>query len=836
MRYNQAVHDHWRLSVDTDGRTLGLLSAAAHDLIGLSFPAEVPGCVHTDLLNAGELVDPFLDDNERKVAWVGRTDWRYDRPTIWEGPEHEQLDLVFEGLDTVADIEIDGVRIGSTRNMHRSYRFDVSDVLATGHHHLAVRFTSAYTEAEELQEKLGRRPNAYPEPFNYVRKMACSFGWDWGPTLVTSGIWRPMRLEGWSIARIARARPFTDFVDGIGKLTLHLDVERTESGRDRDLAVIVKVGNGHVAKTIISGNDTDVVMSVDIADASAWYPVGYGEQSLYLLEIVISDANSGDQLDSWQRRIGFRSLEVDRTVDDIGGKFTFRINDIDVFAKGVNWIPDDIFPSRMTLDRYKLRLQQAADANVNLVRVWGGGIYESEDFYQVCDELGLLTWQDFLFSCASYPEEEPIRSEVIAEARENVARLSSHPSLVLWNGNNETLWLHEFAHWAGQEGGQLSWGENYYLKTLPAIVAEVDPSRPYSEGSPWSGSWKYEPNDPDHQTFHSWEVWNREDYLNYRKMAPRFVSEFGWQAPPTWATLRRSVSDDPLMPNSAGVLHHQKADDGNGKLDRGLAPHFTQPFSTDAWHYLTQLNQVRAVQMGVEHWRSHWPRTAGTVLWQLNDLWPATSWAAIDGDGRLKPLYFALRDMYSDRLVTFQPRGMTLVVALINDTDHAWSDHVLIQRLSFHGEVSASQELHAVVPPRSVKCLEISADVSVFHDVNRELLVASVGGERALWFGAPDKDLEFPEGSFSVETIQVRGGLDVTVTANTLIRDLLLQPDRIDPGATTDRGFVTLLPGESTMFRVRSTEPVPPATMEWPYVLTHLATVLAESQVVLNVE
>ncbi|BCY09774.1 glycoside hydrolase family 2 protein [Actinoplanes sp. L3-i22] len=754
--------------------------------------ASVPGCVHTDLLAAGRIPDPFLDDNEKAVAWVGRADWAYQREIAWDGPEHERVDLVFDGLDTVAAIELGGVEVGTTRNMHRSYRYDVTGLLAGGPQPLSVRFTSAYTEAERVRELLGARDNAYPEPFNFIRKMACGFGWDWGPTLVTAGIWRPVRLEGWSTARLASVRPLATWSDGIGRLDLSVAIERT---RPRDLRVRVSLGGREIAVRQIDG--LELRLSLDVDDVVPWRPL---EPALDDLRVELLDG--ADVLDHWERRIGFRSVAIDRS----GGGFVFHLNGEPVLIKGVNWIPDDIFPSRMTRERYALRLGEAVAAGVNLIRVWGGGIYESRDFYEVCDELGLMVWQDFLFACADYPEEEPIFSEVVAEARENVARLAPHPSLITWNGNNENLWLHQAMPW-NAAGAYQTWGERYYLETLPAIVAELDPSRPYQAGSPWSGSWEHEPNDPEHGTFHSWEVWNREDYLNYRDSTPRFVAEFGWQAPPAWTTLREAVSDEPMLPDSPGVLHHQKAEDGNGKLARGLAPHFgVFDGSTEAWHYLTQLNQVRAVRTGVEHWRSHWPHTGGSILWQLNDLWPVTSWAAIDGAGRYKPLYFALREMNADRALTIQPRDGGLTLAVLNNTAAPWVGTV---RFSSLAAVQVS------VPPRSVALVPAPA---------AEMLVADLDECRALFFKA---DFSYEDPGLTVDAVPVPGGLDVRVHAAGLARDLLLQPDRIHPRATVDRGFVTLLPGESTVFHVRAPLDLDPAAVKAPWVLTDLATVMA---------
>ncbi len=783
---------------------------------GPGVPATVPGCVHTDLLASALSPVPFLDDNEKAVAWVGHADWAYARDVAWSGARPERIDLVFEGLDTVASIELDGVRLGDTSNMDRSYRFDVTGLIGATPKRLQVGFRSAYQEAHAVREMLGPRPNAYPEPFNFVRKMACSFGWDWGPTLVTAGIWRPVRLEGWSTARLHTVRPLATWVDGRGHLDLAVEAERTG---DAPLEIRVLLDQHEVASGPLTPR-----LRLDLDDVRPWSPAGYGEQPLY--ELTVELLHEGAVLDRWQRRTGFRSAEIDRTRDAAGHRFLIAVNYQAVLVKGVNWIPDDIFPSRMTRPRYELRLREAAAAGVNLIRVWGGGLYEDRHFYEVCDELGLMVWQDFLFACACYPEEEPLGSEVEAEARENVTRLAVHPSLITWSGNNENLWLHGVSGWAAQPGGERSWGENYYLRTLPQIVAELDPSRPYQAGSPWSGSWMYDPNDTDHGTFHSWDVWNRQGYERYRDSAPRFVAEFGWQAPPAWRTLRDAVSDEPLRPDSPGVLHHQKAEDGNGKLARGLAPHFPPPTGTEAWHYLTQLNQVRAIRTGVEHWRSYWPHTGGTILWQLNDLWPVTSWAAIDGAGRHKPLYFELGALYAPRALTVQPRDGVLVVAVLNDSPQPWHGELSMRRQDVDGAVHSEYACPVAAGARSVALVPIPRDCLPGE---AEFLVARLDDARALWFAVPDRVFAYPDAGLTVTAEPVPGGLDVRVEAAGLARDVLLQADRLHPDAVADRGFLTLLPGESTTIHVRGPAELDPALVKAPWVLTDLAAVLHRS-------
>ncbi|MEU2503505.1 glycoside hydrolase family 2 protein [Streptomyces sp. NPDC007863] len=761
-----------------------------------ALPAQVPGCVHTDLLAAGVIPDPFLGPNETEIAWVGRRAWSYVTDLAADDGRHERRELVFDGLDTAAEVLLGGASLGSTRNMHRVHRFDVTGRSGP----LEVRFDSAYDEAERVRSLTGDRPNVYPEPFQYIRKMACSFGWDWGPTVVTAGMWRPVRLEHWSTARLAEVRPLVTVDGTTGRVELRAGTARTESGAGRPLTLRATVA-GVVAETSFDG--AEAVLGLEVPEPELWWPRGYGSQPLYGLDVELLDTD-GTPLDSWSRRIGFRTVTVDRSADERGTGFTFVVNGTRIFARGVNWIPDDVLPSRVTPERYRTRLTQAAEANIDLVRIWGGGIYEDDAFYDVCDELGLMVWQDFLFACAAYPEEQPLRGEVEAEARDNVVRLMPHPSLVLWNGNNENLWGFRDWDWEEPLAGD-SWGEGYYLGILPRIVAELDPTRPYTAGSPWSGSWDHHPNDPRHGTHHSWEVWNRQDYAEYRADVPRFCAEFGWQAPPAISTLRRALPGEDLAPDSPGMLHHQKAEDGNGKLNRGIERHFGLPDGDfDRWHYLAQVVQARAVAAGIEHWRSHWPVCAGTVVWQLNDCWPVSSWAAIDGDGHLKPLYHELRRVYADRLLSLVPADGGPVLALDNQSGTTWRTPVTLRRVAADGTVLKEASLDLEAAARTVLRMVVPSSLLPAADSGKELLVADADGLRAVHLPVYEKEFAYPEPLYDV-LVEPAGDGDavVTVTARTLVRDLLLQADRLAPAASADRGLVTLLPGEEVRITVR---------------------------------
>jgi len=787
----------------TDGWTARAVAGEIPTAVeGVSFPATVPGCIHLDLLAAGVVADPYLDENERACQWVGRVDWRYETAFDWDGSNTDpDIDLVAAGLDTLAVVELNGEVVARTANMHRSYRFPIADRLQAGRNELAVTFTAPVDGAQRASVALGPRPLEYPHPYNAIRKMASNFGWDWGPDLATAGIWRPLSIQSWHGARIAGVRPLVTVDGSAGLLVAHVEVQRSP-GHDAALTVSLEI-DGQQVSAVVGHGATSAVLEATVADAALWWPHGFGDQALYPLAVTLRDA-AGPR-DSWHGRVGFRNVTLDTDPDEHGTPFTLQVNGTPVFARGVNWIPDDCFPSRITHDRYAQRLQQARDANVNLVRIWGGGIYESDDFYDICDELGLLVWQDFLFACAAYAEEEPLRAEVAAEAREAITRLSPHPSLVLWNGGNENIWGHEDWGWKEQLDGR-SWGWGYYTDLLPSLLAELDPTRPYSPGSPYSMSPELHPNDPAHGTMHIWDVWNQLDYSAYRSYRPRFVSEFGFQGPPTWATLARSIHDQPLTPESPGMLWHQKAQDGNGKLARGLIPHLPEPASFDDWHWATSLNQARAIALGIEYFRSLSPTCMGTIMWQLNDCWPVTSWAAIDGDGRAKPLWYAMRNAYRDRLLTVQPHHGGLALVAVNDSGQRWHDSVLVTRRALDGTVLTTMTVIVDLPARGTLTVSLPTSVAQAADPARELLLArtSTGSTQAWWHFVEDVDGDLPAPDLDSRLSSIDGGYRLEVTARTLTRDLVVLADRLAPDAVVDDMLITLLPGESATFTIRT--------------------------------
>lgn len=840
----QHLHENWTI------QAVGDTSEVPPPLRGLALPARVPGCVHTDLMRAGKIDDPYVGRNEFATRSIGHTDWEY-RTTFDADPnlfDHERIDLVCDGLDTVATIVLNGSVVARTENMHRGYRFDVRKLLKRGANELVITFASPVKYAEAMQRKLGRRPyvNGPAGPFNFIRKMACNFGWDWGPAVPTSGIWRGVRFEAWSILRITDVQLIRHgVVDNDFRMDVHVSCERTEVGKN------AQVFSDAACDEASAWTRVGEYLQLSVRHPKLWYPRGHGEQNICSLWVALRDATSRDVLDQRWLETGLRTVELDTSPDDIGAKFVLKVNGKPIFCKGFNWIPDDCFLDRACDPvRVRQRIQQAADAGANMLRVWGGGIYETDDFYDVCDEMGVLVWQDFLFACATYPEEEPFKSEVEAEARYNVARLAHHPSLALWNGCNENIWGYRDWGWKDSEEVKgKTWGLGYYLDLLPRIVKELDPSRPYWAASPWSGDPDPDngihPNADTHGNMHVWKPWFREDYDCYRQFAPRFCSEFGFQGPATYASIARVVPPEARDFGSLEMRHRQKSgdtvrDDGDRRNLRHMLRHFNLPgaqelldalaspnpdkkvpycgaeplhpartlpsrVNFDDLHYLLQLNQARALTLGVEWFRSRQPRCMGTLYWQLNDCWPGvTSWSCVDGDGRPKPLWYATRRFFAGVYETFQPEpDGSISLYLINETDEVYKPLVYIYRFDFDVRPLAAQNVGEVrVPPRSVHRIPVEPRVATPSDPTRELLWGNP--TMPAWFFAPDRELRYPKPSFDA------GWKDgwLTIEAKSLMRDVCVFVDRLDPAATISQQLVTLLPGEIIAFKIDSTRPL----------------------------
>lgn len=627
--------------------------------------ATVPGVVHLDLMKANKIGDPFYRLNELDVAWVEEKDWWYRRE--FDAPQElvskESVELVFYGLDTFATIWLNGQEIGKANNMFIPWRFDAKRALKPGTNLLVVKLSSPVHVLNQLEEEKGKLVAANYSGRSYGRKAQYSFGWDWGPRFATSGIWRGVELRGYDTAIIRYVMARTDsLTTSVAKLHLEAEISSLKKA-DAELVFDISIQDERFSRTVsrkLNPGENLVQINLEVANPRLWWPAGYGQQLLYDFKVTLRSAN--DELDSITNRIGLRKADLVQEDDREGKSFIFRINGVPIFCKGANWIPADSFLPRVTKKDYDELLDMAVNAHMNMLRVWGGGIYESDLFYQMCDEKGLLIWQDFMFACAEYPEEEWFWDLVKKEAEETVKRTRNHPSIVIWCGNNENHWFLK----AGRFKKKKFYGETIYHRILPDICSRLDPTRPYWPSSPYGG------DDPNSQTTgdrHNWDVWaNWADYTAYQDDKGRFISEFGLQAPPVMKTIESFTEPQDRWSQSKVIEHHNKMASGTERLYRYLTGHFRIPTSFKDFVLLTQVNQGEALKCGIEQWRRRKFWTSGALFWQLNDCWPVTSWSVIDYFKRPKAAYYFVRRAFNPVLVSLVKQEEKVNAFVINDT------------------------------------------------------------------------------------------------------------------------------------------------------------------------
>jgi len=604
-------------------------------------PARVPGCVHTDLQRAGEIPDPFVGTNELGLRWIEERDWEYR--THFDVPAalgtQDEIDLVADGLDTLATVTLNGRVVAQTANMFTGYRWPIKALLRRGRNELSIRFASTAQHIEKNRSL--HAPREINDPVGgctVVRKQQCQFGWDWGPRFVTAGVWRDLRLEAWSRNRLDSVRVTqTHHADRTVTLALEPELARPERGATCRWRVSLD------DLTIAEGTGS----SIRLEHPQLWWPAGHGAQPLYVLEVEVLGAD-GVSCGRWLRRIGLRTITLDQSTDEWGRAFRFVVNGRPIFAKGANWIPAHSFVADLKRSDYARDLTSAVQANMNMVRVWGGGIYESEDFYDLCDELGLLVWQDFMFACSVYPGTRDFITSVRAEAAHQLRRLRHRASLALWCGNNE-VWSINAPLDGGDRAPWRAAYEKLFHEALPAEVARHDGITPYWPSSPWRGDTATEHAAGEQRgDTHYWDVWHaRHPVKDYEKWKFRFVSEFGMQSYSSPATNATFCPPDDANVFGATMECHQKNRAGNQIILDYVSRRYRFPKSQDDLIYLSQLNQAHCMQVGVEHYRRQMPRCMGALYWQLNDCWPVASWSSIEFTGRWKALHYVARRFFA---------------------------------------------------------------------------------------------------------------------------------------------------------------------------------------------
>ncbi len=642
-------------------------------------PATVPGGVHTDLLALGKIPDPFVADNELKVMWVAENDWEYRHSFNVDAGllAEENVLLVCDGLDTIADLYVNGTYLGHAENMFRRWEWDVKSLLREGSNELLITFGSPVRFITARQAQLPLQGGGDIPGGPHLRKAPCHWGWDWGPKLPPIGVWKEIRLEGYSL-RFENVHVRQNLDMNIA--TISADIETGEFNNAEIKAHLKVTGpNGEQYKaketlsSIFEGEDGFANLSVDIPDPQLWWPNGYGAQPLYEVEVTLRDGK--DILDQRTYKLGLREITLCQEQDQWGQEFTFYVNGVRLFAKGADWIPADSLPTRITESYLEGLLKSAVDANMNMLRVWGGGYYPEDMFYDLCDRYGILVWQDFMFACGIYPADADFFENFRVEAVENVRRLRHHAALALWCGNNE------------MEQGWCDWGWNkpddplnqrlkdgydrMFHQMLPALLEDEDPDHPYwpssaSADTPFEGA-----NNQVQGDCHYWDVWHgRKPFTAYRTQYPRFMSEFGFQALPPLKTI--ATYADPADWNMTSYImeHHQRSGSGNGLMIAQMTDTFRMPKDFSSLVYLSLLLQAEGIRYGVEHWRRNRNRVSGTLIWQLNDCWPVASWASLDYFGRWKALHYAAKRFYAPLLLSVAEEGKNMRVHVTSDLVH----------------------------------------------------------------------------------------------------------------------------------------------------------------------
>ncbi len=654
----QSLNGHWTLNVLTQQR----------EPVFSDVSAQVPGSVYTDCLAAGLIGDPFYRDQELDALKLMEHRFIYTR-TFAADPDLGRCDAVLLrcfGLDTLASVYLNDRLIDRTDNMHRTYEYAVDDYLRDGENEIRIEFDSPTRFIREAWDEapINGADDAM-RGFPYLRKAHCMFGWDWGPRLPDAGIWRPIELVGIKKARISQVYIWQDHSPE--QVMVDLDIE-TEDWSEQDgvvsLRTVTTLSDPEGHELLTQENDSSLV----ILQPRLWWPRGYGEQPLYTITVKLYAGD--DCVDIWQRRIGLRTVTVSRQPDEWGESFAHEINGVKLFAMGADYIPEDNLTGRLNPARTRRLLEDAVLANFNTIRVWGGGYYPEDWFFDICDELGLLVWQDFMFACANYELTPEFKENIRQECIDNVIRLRHHASLALWCGNNEMEMFQaneRFDPTPSQKADYIRMFE--YL--IPEILEAYDPQTFYWPASPSSGGGFDEPNDPNRGDVHYWDVWHGDKpFSDYRNYHFRYASEFGFQAFPSLKTVKTFTEPSDRNIFSRVMEMHQRNKAANGKILNYMSATYLYPKDFDHLLYASQLLQAEAIQYGVEHWRRHRGRCMGAIYWQLNDCWPVASWSSIDSLGRWKALHYYARRFFAPVMISCEENGEMTQRRFVNEEPH----------------------------------------------------------------------------------------------------------------------------------------------------------------------
>jgi len=770
-------------------------------------PAEIPGTVHTDLLNNKLIDEPFHDDNELKQNWISESDWIYkinfNRPENFE--KELPVFLLFGGIDTIADIYLNNSLLGRSDNMFLKYEFEVTSLLKDSDNQVEVRFYSPLKYAREEEAKYGKLPVALNSERVYIRKAQYSFGWDWGPSFPTMGIWKPVYLLQRNISFIKHfsfsVKELTPRKANVmirvnigGRFSKKMKIKSSLSFEDQELE----------NEIILSGKKEEEIR-MEVNNPKLWWPNGEGGQNLYNLEVFLLDGEN-NVIDNQTKKVGIKTVRLE-LIEKEASTFKLKINDKPVFAKGVNWIPADSFLPRISNEKYRALLQLAESANMNIVRVWGGGIYENDMFYQLCDELGLMVWQDFMFACAAYPEQKEFLENVKEEVKQNVQRLQHHPSIVLWCGNNENEWI-----WYQNTNSSYKKMPGYkiYHNIIPKILEEEDGDRPYWPSTPFS--FDEDPNSYTSGNRHEWKIWSRWiDYSEVKNDQSLFVTEFGFQGPANKKTLEKFLSKEKRYSQNKIFEFHNKQFEGPERIFRFLSAHLPVKTEWDDYIYLAQLNQALALKTCLEHWRFNYPVTNGSIIWQLNDCWPVASWSLVDSELIPKISYYFVKNIFNRQIIKIFNDSERLDVQLLNQSLFDFKSKIKIEVYKNSGSLIHEESITDLIPANSKKIVTGIKQINLPADKNWIIIATLLDENEKHVFRNFYTEEEWKYKSLSPADVQIQ-------IKNSFIRLSTDKPvyflDLYHPDLEfSDRGFI-LLPGEEKIVQISGNKEIDPGEIK----------------------
>ncbi|KKI89164.1 beta-galactosidase [Bacillus sp. SA1-12] len=804
-------------------------------------PASVPGCVHTDLLANKKIADPFYGTNELDLQWIDKQDWEYE--TIFDIPDHlmntSRLHLVFNGLDTYADVYLNDEKILEANNMFRTWQADVKALVKKEKNRLTVFFRSPIKEDLPKLEKLGYdlpAGNDHSEDGGlgdkkvsiFARKAPYHYGWDWGPRFVTSGIWKEVQLEGWTTCKI------TDLFIHQKEITassasLSAKVEIESDGDWQGHLQLSTEGILLEKEVYLKSGQNFIELDIEILNPKLWWSRGLGEQHQYEFSVLLHNENH--IVAEKSVKAGLRSVKLIREKDSEGSSFYLELNGVPVFAKGANHIPNDSFVTEISYERYKHEIISAVEANMNMLRIWGGGIYEYDEFYDLCDEYGITVWQDFMFACSMYPGDEAFLQNVKIEAEETIKRLRNHPSVVLWCGNNEmdTAWSEYIDHagwgWKEQYSPEIRkkiWSdyEAIFHRILPDAVDEYAPAEDYWPSSPmndWTG------DENQHASFtttsgdiHYWDVWHgSKPFEDYNTHVGRFMSEYGFQSFPELKTVHSYAEEKDLALESEIMLHHQKNVRGNQLIKEYMEAYCPAPKDFPGFLYMSQVLQAEGIKVAIEAHRRRKPYCMGTLYWQMNDCWPVASWSSMDYYGRWKALHYYGKKSFQDVILSIEAKEKSLDIYVVSDQLSQVVGNVTIELYDFDGQLLLEETSPVTISPNSSTVVKTIQVDELLNDRNRSNVVLRYvldQDEKVIdskeYYFVPSKELVLKPPAISMELVESSEGAEWILTTDVLAKQVWLSTET--EGIFTDNYF-DLIPGlpKKVRFKARKQDENP---------------------------